>query len=75
MCKRLRKVTVGFVVQEFELLGGVFKCVSQEFIAGDEVTWETPEGEVVDCPGGEEYWPFEMVEPQVVRARDAGLLP
>lgn len=63
MGKRLRKVTVGFVVQEYVELGDTFVCVGQEFVCGDEVTWETPSGVVVDCPEGEVYQPFLMVQP------------
>ena len=53
------KITHGFVIQRFE----DNKFVSQEFVAGDQVEYETPNGtqvgEVDDLP----YVPFEMVQP------------
>ena len=63
MVKRLSKVTHGFVVQQFEEVGGVLTCVGQEFVAGDDVTWETPDGEVPDEVPDEAYQSFEMVQP------------
>jgi len=56
----LKKVTVGFVVQTFDPYAGKF--VSQEFVAGDEVTYENEMGDVVD--EWEEYLPFNMVQPE-----------
>ena len=58
----IHKITSGFVVQKFENN----KFVSQEFIAGDQIEYETPNGEQVeeeeevqDLP----YQPFDMVQP------------
>lgn len=65
MGKRLSKVTHGFVVQSFEVVGDKCVCVGQEFVAGDDVTWETSDGEVADCPGCDAYESFEMVQPVV----------
>lgn len=65
------KITVGFVIQNFDAEGN---CVAQEFICGDDVTWELDHGSccVVDLPtkpdGNDlcEYQPFDMVQPQQV---------
>ena len=65
MVKRLSKVTHGFVVQQFEEVGGALTCVGQEFVAGDDVTWETPDGEVPDETPDEAYQSFDMVQPVV----------
>lgn len=59
----LRKITTGYVVQTY--CGE--QCVSQEFIAGDEVDWENDLGEAVDeedqpC---EIYQSFDMVQPDI----------
>ena len=55
------KITHGFVVQVFNDAG---EFISQEFIAGDEVEFETGHGNpinVMDMPlGGKEYQPFTM---------------
>ena len=60
MSKKLRKVTVGFVVQEYVLVGDTFVCVGQEFTCGDDVTWEDESGEVVSTPADHVYQSFEM---------------
>jgi hypothetical protein len=65
MMRKLRKMTVGFVVQEYVELGDTLVPVGQEFTAGDEVTWEDVNGEVVDTPVDHVYQPFEMVQPEV----------
>ena len=53
------KITYGFVIQRFE----DNKFVSQEFVEGDQVEYETPNGtqvgEVDDLP----YVRFAMVQP------------
>lgn len=59
------KITPGFVIQVFNDQG---QCLSQEFVAKDEVEFETEDG----CPinrrnmpfGGEEYFPYEMKQPE-----------
>jgi len=61
----INKITTGFVVQEFDEV--TKKCVSQEFVAGDEVEWEALDGMPIDdelvnvetLP----YQPFNMVQP------------
>jgi len=52
------------VIQDFDEKTG--KCVSQEFVAGDQVDWENEDGESIEAPGGEgfDYFPFDMVQPQ-----------
>lgn len=54
----MKKITVGYVVQSFE--DG--KCVSQEFVAGDEVTCVDENGNVVELSESD-YYPFDMVQP------------
>lgn len=55
-----KKVTVGFVVQSFQKDG---KFLEQEFIAGDEVSYEDAFGEPVDIRE-KGYLPFTMVQPE-----------
>ena len=61
-----KKITVGFVIQTFNDVG---ECIDQEFIAGDEVDYETEDGDPInemDMPlGGNEYQSFDMVQPIV----------
>jgi hypothetical protein len=59
----VRKITQGFVVQEFNAETG--RCLSQEFVAGDQVEWENRAGESIsdgdfgiDLEGL--YFPLEM---------------
>jgi hypothetical protein len=58
----VKKITVGFVVQKFDTK--TKKFVSQEFVAGDEVTFEDEHWEILDDNEIEEYLPFEMVQPE-----------
>jgi len=59
------KITVGFVVQTFNDEG---TCLKQEFVASDETTYELEDGNEinqVNMPfGGNEYFPFDMVQPE-----------
>jgi hypothetical protein len=55
----LYKITQGFVIQRFE----DNKFVSQDFIAGDQVEYETPAGNPVELSDDLPYVPFEMVQP------------
>jgi hypothetical protein len=66
----ISKVTVGFVIQTFDQSQDRF--TSQEFVAGDEVTYEDDNGEVVDSAEcevergdvmSEPYIGFEMLQP------------
>lgn len=56
-----RKITPGFIIQTFNDAG---EFLSQEFISGDDVEYETEDGDpinVMDMPlAGNEYFPFEM---------------
>ena len=57
---KFSKITVGFVVQSFEKdTDGKFVCVSQEFIAGDQVDYEDMSGNPVDKPAYK-YQPYNM---------------
>ena len=63
----VRKITTGFVVQEFDAETG--RCVSQEFVAGDQVEWEDRQGNAIsdgdfglDLEGL--YHPLEMKAPE-----------
>lgn len=57
------KITVGFVSQQYDSETG--KCIFQEFIAGDEIEYEDENGNPVeDFPENEEYFPFEMEQPE-----------
>jgi hypothetical protein len=61
----VQKFTTGFVVQDFDTETG--KCVSQGFIAGDEVEWEDNSGDtgmVIDEPSNAEYHSFHMLQPK-----------
>jgi hypothetical protein len=56
-----KKITVGFVIQNYD--GD--KCVSQEFVAGDQVDYEDESGETIDIDTtNEQYQPFDMVQPE-----------
>lgn len=61
-----KKITYGFVVQTYD----DDKCVSQEFIAGDQVDYENMAGEPLDPDEdeidttNEKYQPFDMVQPK-----------
>ena len=56
----MNKVTVGFVVQDFDGETGI--CKSQEFIAGDDVSWEDDYGNSIKVPR-HEYFHFDMKQP------------
>jgi hypothetical protein len=54
------KITHGFVIQRFKHN----KCISQEFVSGDQVEYETPNGTQVGEVSDElPYVLFEMVQP------------
>ena len=63
----LKKITIGFVVQTFDTDKKEF--VKQEFVAGDECSYENQDGESVDSDlfvridGKEPYLPYDMVQP------------
>lgn len=63
----VRKITTGFVVQQFDADTG--RCVSQEFVAGEQVEWEDRQGNAIsdgdfgiDVEGL--YHPLEMKQPE-----------
>ena len=54
------KITTGFVSQKFRKdSSGKFKCIWQEFVAGDDVQFENVLGENIEEPQ-HEYQPFNM---------------
>ena len=60
MPEKFLKITTGFVIQTY--VGS--HCVSQEFVAG-EVDYEDENGNPVSVDTAkEEYYSFEMVQPQ-----------
>lgn len=63
----VRKITTGFAVQEFDAETG--RCISQEFVAGDQVSWEDRNGNAISEDGfGIDleglYFPLEMKQPE-----------
>jgi hypothetical protein len=57
----VKKITVGFVVQTYDT--NTRKYTGQEFIAGDQVDYETETGDPIERIS--EYLAFDMVQPQV----------
>jgi len=54
------KITTGFVVQRYRRDNkGEFRCVHQEFVAGDDVQFENLKGDSIEAPE-HEYQPFNM---------------
>jgi len=54
------KVTTGFTIQKYRKNStGKFTCVHQEFIAGDDVQFETSKGDSIETPE-HDYQPFNM---------------
>jgi len=54
------KVTTGFVVQKYRKNStGKFRCVHQEFVAGDDVQFENLKGDSIEMPE-HDYQPFNM---------------
>ena len=63
--KKYNKVTLGFVVQNYEIIKGVPTCVRQDFIAGD-VDYENKMGDnITDQVDtiNEQYFGFDMKQP------------
>jgi len=55
------KITVGFVVQRYHRDNkGKFKCIDQEFVAGNDVQFENAKGQTLEQPE-HEYQPFNML--------------
>jgi len=60
-CFEFIKITTGFAVQTYRKDGkGKFRCINQEFVAGDEVQFENLKGESIEQPE-HEYQPFNML--------------
>ena len=65
---KVHKITVGYVVQTYDM--DQERCISQEFMAGDQVMWEDDYGIAIDedwvVDGIEKlpYQNFEMVQPR-----------
>ena len=57
----INKITVGFVIQRFDKETG--RCLSQDFICDDDVTYEHPDGEPADKLDNEQGCPFDMKRP------------
>lgn len=54
------KITTGFVVQRFRKdNSGEFRCIQQEFVAGDDVQFENLKGDPIEKPE-HEYQSFNM---------------
>ena len=61
---KYKKITIGYVIQDYEDKDDKYLCSSQTFIAGDEVSRENDIGESVKVDNTNEiYEPFEMVQP------------
>jgi hypothetical protein len=63
----VHRITTGFVVQKFDADTG--RCISQEFVAGDQVEYEDQAGNSIeegqygiDLEGL--YWPLDMKQPE-----------
>jgi hypothetical protein len=73
MTTMFKKITTGFVIQDYDENG---KCISQSFVAGDDVQFEDKNGNPLETDDGEkiernhEYFPFDMVQPQTVEVVD-----
>ncbi|MCK9544450.1 MAG: hypothetical protein M0R03_20720 [Novosphingobium sp.] len=63
--KKYSKMTVGFVIQDYEENDdGFFECTAQQFEASDEVDRDDLEGNPIDINTAKEiYFPFEMRQP------------
>ena len=58
--EKFTKITIGFVTQTYEKsAAGEFVCMSQEFIAGDQVDYEDVVGNTI-TPPEHKYQPFNM---------------
>jgi len=60
----VNKITIGFVIQQFDT--ETSQCISQEFVSGDEVSYESENGELLDeneFDGLFLYQSYDMVEP------------
>jgi len=62
---KFTKIIVGFVTQTFEKNNnGKMVCTEQEFVAGDEVSYEDEYQESLDNVPEHQYQSFDMVQPE-----------
>jgi hypothetical protein len=57
------KITTGYVIQVYDTKNKCF--VSQAFIEGDDIHWETTDGFPIDEPEGAPNLSFNMAQPYV----------
>jgi hypothetical protein len=63
--KQYCKFVSGYVAQSFVKKGKKYVCVSQNFIASDDVSWEDESGDSVSIDDSKEvYFPYEMKQPK-----------
>ena len=62
--KPFKKITTGFVVQNYVAQGDKMVCISQDFVAGDDVDYKDEFGDNVFEPD-HEYCPMNMVQPYI----------
>lgn len=66
------KITHGFVIQTYDTESKKF--VLQEFVAGDQVEYESKDGDPVECPDSAPYLPFFMKQPVEIDPKDVQAL-
>lgn len=58
------KITIGFVIQSYEKVSGVYVCVGQQFESSDQVDREDLENNPISVDETKEvYFPFHMKQP------------
>jgi predicted RNA-binding Zn-ribbon protein involved in translation (DUF1610 family) len=63
--KQYCKFTTGYVAQSFVKQGKKYVCVSQNFIAGEDISREDESGDPVSIdPEKEVYFPYDMKQPR-----------
>ena len=62
-----KKITTGFVIQDYGENG---KCISQSFVARDDVQFEDEADNPIEQPESVEYFPFEMLQPSALEYVD-----
>jgi len=69
-----KKITTGFVIQDYVTIGRKHICTNQEFIAGDQVDYEDKAGNPVNVDvEKEQYQPFNMQNPPMAKS-EKGLI-
>jgi len=58
---KIKKITTGYVVQIIDSETGELE--SQEFVAGDQTDFEDEDGDTIDNPVNDSYFPYDMVQP------------